>query len=156
VGSKKRRILRVSNNPDRRNPRIRAMSNSGEPPAGNRSKETKRRSVVPLAKDKTRRVRRKERERKPNGPSRSGAHSFRPTTGLYIMTLRTERSGSRFVARTDDGKTVIHLELFHGTVSGLKTLSVGFARLSGTTLEQAKALVDTMNESIVGVIVAPK
>jgi hypothetical protein len=72
------------------------------------------------------------------------------------MTLRTERSGSRFVARTDDGEPLIYLELFHDTVSGLKALSVGFELLSGTTLEQAKALVDTMNERIVGVIVAPK
>ena len=72
------------------------------------------------------------------------------------MTLRTERSGSRFVARTDDGKPVIQLELFHDTVSGLKALSVGFELLGGTTQGQAKALVDTMNERIVGVIVAPK
>jgi hypothetical protein len=41
-------------------------------------------------------------------------------------------------------------------VSGLKALSVGFELLSGTTLEQAKTLVDTMNERIVGVIVTPK
>jgi hypothetical protein len=45
------------------------------------------------------------------------------------------------------------LELFHDSVSGLKALSLGFELLSGTTLEQAKALVDTMNERIVGVIV---
>jgi hypothetical protein len=72
------------------------------------------------------------------------------------MTPRTERSGSRFVARTDEGKPVIQLELFHDTVSGLKALSVGFELLSGTTLEQAKALMDTMNERTVGVIVALK
>jgi hypothetical protein len=72
------------------------------------------------------------------------------------MTLGIERSGSRFVARTGDGKPVIQLELFHDTVSGLKALSVGFELLTGTTLEQAKALVDTMNERIVGVIVTPK
>jgi hypothetical protein len=72
------------------------------------------------------------------------------------MTPRTERSGSRFVARTDEGKPVIQLELFHDTVSGLKALPVGFELLSGTTLEQAKALMDTMNERTVGVIVALK
>ena len=65
------------------------------------------------------------------------------------MTLGTERSGSRFVKRTGDGKPVIQLELFHDTA-----LSVGFELLTGTTLEQAKALVDTMNERIE--IVAPK
>jgi hypothetical protein len=39
----------------------------------------------------------------------------------YKMTLKTERSGSRFVvANTDDGRPLIRLELFHETVSGLK------------------------------------
>ncbi len=51
---------------------------------------------------------------------------------------------------------MIQLELFHDTVSGLKALSIGFELLSGTTLEQAKALMDTVNERTVGVIVAPK
>jgi hypothetical protein len=38
----------------------------------------------------------------------------------------------------------------------LRSVSVGFEVLSGTTPEQAKALVDSMNERIVGVIVTPK
>jgi hypothetical protein len=45
------------------------------------------------------------------------------------MTLRKERSGSRFVARTDDDKAVIELQLFHDTVPALKPLSVGFELL---------------------------
>jgi hypothetical protein len=72
------------------------------------------------------------------------------------MALKTERSGCRFVAQTDGGKPVLRLDLFHDTVSGLKSVSVGFELLSGTTLEQTKALVDAMNERIVGVIVTPK
>src|SRR5439155_15015089 len=71
----------------------------------------------------------------------------------YKMALKTERSGCRFVAQTEEEKPVIRLDLFHDTVSGLRSLSVGFELLSGTTLEQAKALVDAMNERIVGVIV---
>ena len=51
---------------------------------------------------------------------------------------------------------MIELELFHDTVSGLRSVSVGFELLSGTTLEQAKRLVDGMNERIVGVIVTSK
>lgn len=72
------------------------------------------------------------------------------------MTLKTERSGSRFVAKTDEGKPVIQLELFHDTVSSLRSLSLGLELLSGTTLEQARTLVDAMNERIIGVIVTPK
>jgi hypothetical protein len=73
----------------------------------------------------------------------------------YKMTLKTERSGSRFVAKTDEDRPVIRLELFHDTVSGLKSLTVGFELLSGTALEQARTLVDAVNERIVGVIVTP-
>ena len=72
------------------------------------------------------------------------------------MTLQTERSGSRFVANTNEGKPVIQLELFHDTVSSLRSLSLGLELLSGTTLQQARTLVDAMNERIIGVIVTPK
>ena len=73
------------------------------------------------------------------------------------MTLGAERSGCRFVvAKTEEGKPVIQLELFHDTVSGLTALSVGLELLTGTTLEQARALVHAMNERIVGVIVTPR
>jgi len=88
--------------------------------------------------------------------SAPGTETIRLMRKPYKMTLRKERSGSRFVARTDEGKAVIQLELFHDTVPALKPLSVGFELLGGTTPEQAKALVDAMNERIVGVIVAPK
>ncbi len=75
----------------------------------------------------------------------------------YKMRLKTERSGSRFVvANTDDGRPLIRLELLHDTVAGLKSITVGFEVLSGTTLEQTRTLVDTMNERIIGVAVSPK
>ena len=72
------------------------------------------------------------------------------------MTLRTERSGGRFVAKADDGTPVIQLELFHDTVPGLKAISIAFELLRGTTVQEAKALVEAMNERIVGVIVTAK
>ncbi|MGA9814576.1 MAG: hypothetical protein WBQ64_17455 [Terriglobales bacterium] len=72
------------------------------------------------------------------------------------MRLRTERSAGRFVARSDEGTPVIQLELFHDTVPGLKAVSIAFELLSGTTAQQATALVEAMNDRIVGVIVTPK
>jgi hypothetical protein len=75
----------------------------------------------------------------------------------YKMTLKTERSGSRFVAaQTHDGGPSIRLELFHDSVPSLKSFIVGFELLSGTTPAQLKALLDVMNERIVGTIVTPK
>ena len=40
--------------------------------------------------------------------------------------------------------------------AGLKSITVGFEVLSGTTLDQTRALVDAMNERIIGVAVSPK
>ena len=72
------------------------------------------------------------------------------------MTLRTERSGSRFVAaRTEDGGPSIRLELFHESIPSLKLLTIGFEVLSGTTPAQLKALLDAMNERIVATVVTP-
>ena len=74
----------------------------------------------------------------------------------YKMTLRTERSSSRFVAaRTEDGGPSIRLEVFHQSIPSLKFLTIGFEVLSGTTPAQLKALLDAMNERIVGTIVTP-
>jgi hypothetical protein len=72
------------------------------------------------------------------------------------MTLKTERSGSRFVAaRSADGNPSIRLELFHDSVPSLKFFTVGFEILSGTTPAQLKELLDVMNERIVGTTVTP-
>jgi hypothetical protein len=74
----------------------------------------------------------------------------------YKMTLKTERSGSRFVAaRSADGNPSIRLELFHDSVPSLKFFTVGFEILSGTTPAQLKDLLDVMNERIVGTTVTP-
>jgi hypothetical protein len=71
--------------------------------------------------------------------------------------MNSERGGCRFVVtKSDEGTPIIQLELFHDTVSRLKGVKVGFEVLSGTTLDQARTLVDDINERIVGVIVTPK
>ncbi len=86
-----------------------------------------------------------------------GTETTRLMKRPFNMTLRAERSGSRFVVgNTNEGKPLVRLELFHNTVSRLETLTIDFEMLSGVTLEQARVLVDEMNARIVGVIVAPK
>jgi hypothetical protein len=86
-----------------------------------------------------------------------GTETTRLIRKPYKMTLKTERSGIRFVmADTDDGRPFIRLELFHDTVPSLGSLTVGFEMLSGTTPEQVRTVVEAMNERIVGVAVTPK
>jgi hypothetical protein len=71
--------------------------------------------------------------------------------------MNSERGGCRFVViKTDEGKPMIQLEMFHDTVSRLNAVNVGLEVLSGTTLDQARTLVDAINERIVGVIITPK
>ena len=75
----------------------------------------------------------------------------------FNMSMKTERGGCRFVvAQTDEGKPVIKLELFHDTVPTLTSSIIGFEVLSGVTVEQARSLVNVMNEKIVGVVITQK
>jgi hypothetical protein len=85
-----------------------------------------------------------------------GTETIRLIRKPYKMTLRTERGGSRFVVRTEEGKPVIQLELFHDTLSLLASVTIGFELLGGVTPDQARTLVDAMNERIVGVVVNSK
>jgi hypothetical protein len=86
-----------------------------------------------------------------------GTETTRLIRKPYKMKLRAERSGSRFVAaQSEDGIPSIRLELFHDTVSALKSFIVGFDVLSGTTPAQLKVLLDIMNERIVGIVVTSK
>jgi hypothetical protein len=77
----------------------------------------------------------------------------RPSACLPPAPSRNEAAAG---SSSEQMKPVIQLELFHDTVAGLKTMSVGFEVLSGTTVDQARRLVELMNERIVGVIVTPK
>jgi hypothetical protein len=70
--------------------------------------------------------------------------------------MNSERGGCRFVVTTHESKPQIRLELFHDTVSVLRSVKVDFELLSGTSTEQARTLVGAMNEMILGVIVTPK
>jgi hypothetical protein len=69
---------------------------------------------------------------------------------------RTQRSGSRFRVKTAEGTPVIQLDTFDDKESSLKAMSLDFELLRRTTGDQAKQLVDAMNERIVGVMVTLK
>jgi hypothetical protein len=70
--------------------------------------------------------------------------------------MKSERGGCRFVVTSDEGKPQIRLELFHETVPSLMSTKIEFEVLSGTTAEQVRTIVGSMNEMILGVIVTPK
>jgi hypothetical protein len=69
--------------------------------------------------------------------------------------MNSERGGCRFVVSTHEDKPQIRLELFHDTVSILRSVKIEFEVLGGTSTDQARTLVGAMNEMILGVIVTP-
>jgi hypothetical protein len=71
-----------------------------------------------------------------------------------MTEARVERGTCRFVASNNEqGKPIIRLELFHGTVSLLKNASLSFNLLGGVSLEQAKKIADSLNENVLDISV---
>jgi hypothetical protein len=67
---------------------------------------------------------------------------------------RVERGTCRFVAeKGEQGKPVIRVELFHGTVSLLRHASLSFNLLGGMSLEQARKLAENLNENVLDISV---
>jgi len=65
-----------------------------------------------------------------------------------------ERGSCRFKAiQGTDGKFVIRMEMFHQTVPQLKDVTVDFELLNGTTLDQARKLVESINDRVTGVLI---
>jgi len=54
------------------------------------------------------------------------------------------------------GKPLIEMEMFHNTVPHLAAVRISFEVWSGITSEQTRALIEKMNDQIVGVVVTPK
>jgi len=68
----------------------------------------------------------------------------------------TQRSSCRFEAKAPrNGALTLRLELFH-PVSALAGMTIEFELLSGTTLEQAKRLAESVNERAIGIVVSTK
>lgn len=71
-----------------------------------------------------------------------------------MMSSQVQRDGCSFKAiQTPDGKTILHLELFHGTIPLLSGAAIDFELLAGTTLAQAKSVADAANERILSLVV---
>jgi len=72
------------------------------------------------------------------------------------MPEKLERGGCRFRVKSSEGKLQIEMELFHTTVPMLASVTLSFEVLSGIKPEQARELVEKMNDVIIGVVLTPK
>ncbi|MGA8152591.1 MAG: hypothetical protein WB952_16695 [Terriglobales bacterium] len=71
-----------------------------------------------------------------------------------MTSPQVQRDGCSFKAvQTADGKTILRLELFHGTIPLLAGATIDFELLSGTTLAQARSVADAVNERILSLVV---
>jgi hypothetical protein len=72
------------------------------------------------------------------------------------MPEKIERGGCRFHPKRSEGKLEIEMELFHATVPRLASATLSFELLSGIKPEQARDLVEKMNDLIIGIVLTPK
>ncbi len=73
-----------------------------------------------------------------------------------IVPNSTEKSGVAFSINRSGGPIVIELRLHHETISALRGVHIGFELLNGIGLEQAKKIVEALNENVIGLLVTSK
>jgi hypothetical protein len=72
------------------------------------------------------------------------------------IATSTEKSGVAFSVNRSGGPVVIEFRLHHETISALKGVHIGFELLNGIGPEQAKKIVETLNENVIGLLVTSK
>ena len=70
-----------------------------------------------------------------------------------MATTKIQRAGVGFAIGRQGGSIVVEVRPHHDTISALRGVQVGFELLNGITLEQAKKIVDVLNENVIGVSV---
>lgn len=70
-----------------------------------------------------------------------------------MATTKIERAGVGFGIGRQGGPTIIEVRPHHDTISALRGVQLGFELLNGITLEQAKKILDVLNENVIGVLV---
>jgi hypothetical protein len=70
-----------------------------------------------------------------------------------MATAKIEKAGISFAINRQAGPSVIEVRPHHDTISAFKGAQVAFELLNGITLDQAKKILDVLNENVVGVVV---
>jgi len=71
-----------------------------------------------------------------------------------MATTKVERAGVCFGIGQQGGPIVIEVRPHHDTISALRGAQVGFELLNGLSLEQAKKILEVLNENVIGVLVS--
>jgi hypothetical protein len=70
-----------------------------------------------------------------------------------MATTKIERAGISFDIGRHGGSIVIEVRAHHDTISALRGVQFGFELLNGITLQQAKKILDVLNENVIGAFV---
>jgi len=70
-----------------------------------------------------------------------------------MAPTKIERAGVGFGIGRQVGPIVIEPRIHHDTISALRGVQIGFELLNGVTLEQARKILELLNENVVGVVV---
>jgi hypothetical protein len=73
-----------------------------------------------------------------------------------MSTTKVEKSGVGFSVTPPGGPVAIELRLHHDTILGLKGVQLSFELLNGISPQQAKKIVETLNENVLGLVVSSK
>ncbi len=70
----------------------------------------------------------------------------------YMATTKVERAGVGFsIGR--QRPIILEVHTHHDIISAVRGVQIGFELLNGITLEQAKKIVDVLNENVIGLLV---
>ena len=70
-----------------------------------------------------------------------------------MTTNKIEKASVVFGIGRLGGAIILEVRPHHDTISTFRGAQVGFELLNGITLDQAKKIVDVLNENVIGVLV---
>jgi len=70
-----------------------------------------------------------------------------------MATTKIEKAGISFDIGRHGGSIVIEVRPHHDTISSLRGVQFGFELLNGITVQQAKKILDVLNENVIGAFV---
>lgn len=70
-----------------------------------------------------------------------------------MAETKTERAGVGFSIGRQGGSTLIEVRPHHDIILALSGVQIGFELLNGISDQQAKKILDVLNENVIGVLV---
>ena len=70
-----------------------------------------------------------------------------------MTTTKVERVGVGFRIGHESGPLVLEVHTHHDVISAFRGIRIGLELLNGITEQQAKKILDVLNENVVGVVV---